>query len=170
MPIIELSWNNHLGIALAQWAICCYELPKPPRDSFTFKVLSYSSIILLLWRLSIPLPSMFLPGDSHEDSNGASSSSFFILFLLRWFQLKPFNSTGAISPLIFSTVFLWVGPNPQVFPRILPDFSYSPGVSLKFISKFDVRMILHQSNAFSEIFHTIFIVGSTSSFWFFQSV
>ena len=36
MPIIELSWNNHLGITLAQCPICCYELPKPPRDSCTF--------------------------------------------------------------------------------------------------------------------------------------
>ena len=31
---------------------------------------------------------MFLSGDSHEDSNGASSSSFFVLFLLQWIQLK----------------------------------------------------------------------------------
>ena len=36
MPLIELSWNNSLGIALTQWDICCYELPKPPRDSCTF--------------------------------------------------------------------------------------------------------------------------------------
>ena len=33
-------------------------------------------------------PSMFLSSDSREDSNGASSSSFFILFLLRWIQYK----------------------------------------------------------------------------------
>ena len=33
-------------------------------------------------------PSMFLPGDSHQDPNGASSSSLFILFLLRWIQFK----------------------------------------------------------------------------------
>ena len=32
--------------------------------------------------------SMFLPGVSHNDTNGASSSSFFILFLLRWIQFK----------------------------------------------------------------------------------
>ena len=38
MPFIELSWNNSLGIALAQWAICCYELPKPPRDSCIFNL------------------------------------------------------------------------------------------------------------------------------------
>ena len=31
---------------------------------------------------------MFLPGDSHEDSNGASSSSLFTRFLLRWIQIK----------------------------------------------------------------------------------
>ena len=114
-------------------------------------------------------PSMFLPGGSLEDTNGASSLSFFILFLLRWtkfkpsmlvtflslFQMlshadatrnhsalaihlfrsvehisedscfpfsirssyfevvipfKPFNSTGAISLLNCSTVFLLSGP------------------------------------------------------------
>ena len=45
-------------------------------------------------------------------------------------------------------------------PRILPDSSYSPGVSLKFISKFDVRMNHHQSNVFhqnlSNYFHCWF--------------
>ena len=46
--------------------------------------ISYSSIFLLMGSLSIPFPSMILPGVSHEDSNGASSSSFFTLFLLRW--------------------------------------------------------------------------------------
>ena len=33
-----------------------------------------------------PFPSMFLSGDSQEDTNGASSSSF--SFLLRWIQFK----------------------------------------------------------------------------------
>ena len=32
--------------------------------------------------------SMFLPGDAHEDFNGDSSSPLFILFLLRWNQVK----------------------------------------------------------------------------------
>ena len=34
-------------------------------------------------------------------------------------------------------------------------------MSLKFFSKFDVRMSYHQSNAFSKIFHILFIIGST---------
>ena len=34
------------------------------------------------------------------------------------------------------------------FPRILPDSSYFPGFILKFISKFDIRMIHHQSHVF----------------------
>ena len=33
-------------------------------------------------------PSIFLSGDAHKDTNGASSSSLFILFLLRWIQFK----------------------------------------------------------------------------------
>ena len=36
---------------------------------------------------------MFLPGDSHEDSNGASSSSLFTHFLLRWIQIKLWCSS-----------------------------------------------------------------------------
>ena len=51
-----------------------------------------------MWSLSI-LSFMVLPGDSHEDSNGASSSSLFTRFLLRWIQIKllvlishPFSS------------------------------------------------------------------------------
>src|SRR3954469_11535440 len=31
---------------------------------------------------------MFLSGDSQQDTNGALTSSFFILFLLRWIQFK----------------------------------------------------------------------------------
>ena len=34
------------------------------------------------------------------------------------------------------------------FPRILPDSSNLSGAILKFLSKFDVRMIYHQSNVF----------------------
>ena len=49
------------------------------------------------------------------------------------------------------------------FPRILPDSSYSPRVSLKFFPKFDVRMNYHQSNAFSKICQILFIIGSTFS-------
>ena len=33
-------------------------------------------------------PSMLLSGDPKKDSNGASSSPFFVLFLLRWIQVK----------------------------------------------------------------------------------
>ena len=134
---------------------------------------------------------MFLSDDSHEDTNGASSSSSFVLFpslvdliqvcgvdhilflvsnifscrctsfvipflAIHWFRsakdiwrlvlsfkihstyfdvvisFKPFNSTGAIS---FSRkhskrCIFWVGPNPHVFPRILPDSSIFPGAIL----------------------------------------
>ena len=36
--------------------------------------------------------SMSLPGDSHEDPNGVSSSSLFTHFLLRWIQFKRYWS------------------------------------------------------------------------------
>ena len=65
------------------------------------------------------------------------------------------------------------------FPRILPDSSNFCGVILKFISKFDVRMIHHQSNAFLQDRLNSFIVGSTilifipeclnNSWWCFSS-
>ena len=45
-------------------------------------------------------------------------------------------------------------------PSILPDSSNLPGVTLKFFSKFDVRMSYHQSNALSKIFQSLFIIGS----------
>ena len=160
---------------------------------------------------------MFLSGDSHEDSNGASSSSFLIpfsspvdssqdlsiispfsrfkyllltvLLIFIHFSLfncsgvlkisrrfvfplcirsssfedvisfKSFNSTGATSLLNhFNGVsFEWALTH-RSFPRILPDSSYFPGVTLKFFSKFDVRMSYHQSNAFlqdlSNSFHS----------------
>ena len=54
------------------------------------------------------------------------------------------------------------------FPGILPDSSYFPGATLKFILKFDVRMIYHQSHAFlqdlSHSFHhwlNLFAFGSS---------
>ena len=49
-------------------------------------------------------PSMFLSGDSHEDSNGASSSSFLVLFFS-----GGFNSSFGIKHtpfLFFSNAFL----------------------------------------------------------------
>ena len=65
----------------------------------------------------------------------------FKLFLRIVILFKPFNSTGAISQTIFSTViyFEWALTH-RSFPRILPDSSFS-GVILKFFSKCDVRMI-----------------------------
>ena len=50
--------------------------------------ISYSSIHFIHVKSLHSFPSMFLSGDFHEDSNGASSSSFFVLFLLRWIQFK----------------------------------------------------------------------------------
>ena len=80
-------------------------------------------------------------------------------------SFKPFNSTGATSLLNhFNGVsFEWALTH-RSFPRILPDSSYFPGGIRKFFSKFDVRMIYHQSNVFSKIFQILFIVGSTFHF------
>ena len=76
----------------------------------------------------------------------------------------------AQSPLSInrSTVFsFWVGPNPQVFPRILPDSSNFPGAIPKFFCKFDIRMISQQSNVFSKfafIFFSSLVQPFCSSF------
>ena len=51
---------------------------------------SYSSIHFIGGNLSILFPSIFLSGDSHVYSNGASSSSLFTRFLLRWFKFKRY--------------------------------------------------------------------------------
>ena len=53
---------------------------------------SYSSIHFIGGNLSILFPSIFLSGDSHVYSNGASSSSLFTRFLLRWFKFKRYWS------------------------------------------------------------------------------
>ena len=63
-------------------------------------------------------------------------------------KFKPFNSTGAFSLKSFYGVsFEWALTH-RYFPRILPDSSYFIEAIFKFISKFDVRMIYHQSNVF----------------------
>ena len=73
-----------------------------------------------------------------------------------------------------------MGPNPQVFSRILPDSSNFPGAIPKFISKFDVRMNYHQSNVFlqdlSNSFHRwlnlfvlILLECLNNSWWCFSS-
>ena len=64
-------------------------------------------------------------------------------------SFKPFNSTGALSlfKLFNGVSFEWALTH-RSFSRILPDSSYFPGATIKFFSKFDVRMNCHQSNAF----------------------
>ena len=53
----------------------------PPSLCFSPRIqISYPSIHLIDVKSLHPFPSMFLSGDSHEDSNGASSSSFLVLF------------------------------------------------------------------------------------------
>ena len=83
-------------------------------------------------------------------------------------SFKPFNSTGAISLLNhFNGVsFEWALTH-RSFPRILPDSSYFPEISSNFFSKFDVRMIYHQSNVFlqdlSNAFHRWFNLSNLHS-------
>ena len=88
---------------------------------------------------------------SAEDiSVGSSCHSRSVNPILRMFiSFKPFNSTGATSLSNHSTVFYfeWALTH-RSFPRILPDSSYFPGAILKLFSKFDVRMIYHQSYVF----------------------
>ena len=61
--------------------------------------------------LSIFLPSMFLSGDSHEDTNGASSSLFFVSFLLRWINFK--SRCYHISSCCFTYLPMWIS-----YPRL----------------------------------------------------
>ena len=88
---------------------------------------------------------------SAEDiSEGSSCHSRSVNPILRMFiSFKPFNSSGATSLLNHSTVFYFeLALTHRSFPRILPDSSYFPELSSNFFSKFDVRMIYHQSNVF----------------------
>lgn len=61
---------------------------------------------------------------------------------------KPIKSTSALSlpKQSFNSVSLEWALTHMSFPRILPDSSNLSGVTLKFCSKFDVRMNCHQSN------------------------
>src|SRR3954469_10065675 len=45
---------------------------------------------------------MFLSGDSQEDTNGALTSSLFVLFLLRWIQFKLCRSYLFLVSNVFS--------------------------------------------------------------------
>ena len=83
---------------------------------------------------------------------------------------KPFNSTGAFSLKSFQRCIFWVGPNPQVFFQDLTWLFQFSRSSLKFISKFDVRMIYHQSNVFSKIYQILFIIGSTFSIFILECI
>ena len=72
---------------------------------------------------------------SAEDiSEGSSCHSRSVNPILRMFiSFKPFNSTGATSLSKHSTVFYFEWAlTYRSFPRILPDSSYFPGVSLNF--------------------------------------
>ena len=83
--------------------------------------------------------------DISEDSRLHSRSIQVISRLLS-------HSSHLIQPVqsllqIVQRCIFWVGPNPQVFSQDLTWLFSFPGVTLKFFSKFDVRMICHQSNA-----------------------
>ena len=54
-------------------------------------------------------PSMFLSGDSQEDTNGALTSSLFVLFLLQWIKFKLCRSyLFLISNVFLVSVYLLI--------------------------------------------------------------
>ena len=72
----------------------------PPTHPFSSRTrISLSSIYLMNMKSLHSFSSMFLSGDSHEDSNGASSSSFLVLFFS-----GGFNSSFGIkhTPFLFA--------------------------------------------------------------------
>lgn len=77
--------QDHLSLLLN--GVCFIRLqvafvfPTLPPFCFSSRTkISSSSIHFIDGKFLHSFPSMFLSGDSHEDSNGVSSSSFFILF------------------------------------------------------------------------------------------
>ena len=110
------SWSSRLscqsfstGVSLFKWIRsfspsarsilsfsqrCSFQLPQvafvfPALPPFLFK----DSDILIMYpfidgKSLHSFPSMFLSGDSQEDTNGATSLLFFVSFLLRWIQFK----------------------------------------------------------------------------------
>ena len=110
---------------------------------FHFSLFNYSGMLKISRRFVFPL---CIRSRSFEDV----------------LSFKSFISTGALSlfKLFNGVSFEWALTH-RSFSRILPDSSYFPGVTLKFFSKFDVRMSYHQSNAFLLDLSNSFIVGST---------
>src|SRR3954469_22964496 len=64
------------------------------------RFLNQVSIFILVKSLH-SFPPMFVSGDSQDDTNGASSSSFFVLFLLRRFQFKRCRSYLSLFQMFF---------------------------------------------------------------------
>ena len=91
------SGSEHFNIRKIQSQLsqqCSFIHPKlslffhPPTLVSPRTRISLSSIHLIDVKSLHSSPSMFLPGDAHEDFNKVSSSPLFILFLLRWNQFK----------------------------------------------------------------------------------
>ena len=89
-PIISTSARSPLGFPND----VCFIRHKLPLFSHPPTLFFKDSYFLIKYHFIDVMPlhsflSMFVSSDSHEDTNGASSSSFFVLFLLRWIQFKP---------------------------------------------------------------------------------
>ena len=94
--------QDHLSLLLN--GVCFIRLqvafvfPTLPPFCFSSRTkISSSSIHFIDGKFLHSFPSMFLSGDSHEDSNGASSSSFLVLFFS-----GGFNSSFGIKHTPFS--------------------------------------------------------------------
>ena len=77
--------QDHLSLLLNGVCFICLQVafvfPTLPPFCFSSRTkISSSSIHFIDGKFLHSFPSMFLSGDSHEDSNGASSSSFLVLF------------------------------------------------------------------------------------------
>ena len=102
-------------------------------------------VILRFWRPKKSFSSKLV--HSLEDSYFHST---FVQDLSRMLSHSSHLNQPVQSPfqVIVQWCTFWVSPNPQVFSQDLTWLFYFPGVTLKFFSKFDVRMSYHHSNAF----------------------
>ena len=99
-----------------------------------------------------------------EDSSFHSRSIQHIsrLLFLSSHLIQPEQS---LFQTIIPTVFLLVGLNPQVFPRILPDSSNFSRSYSQILSKFDVRMDSISHIPLQDLFQILFKFGSTFLFF-----
>ena len=142
----------------------CLCFSHPPSLLFFFKDPdSYSSIHFIDGKFLHSFPSMFLSGDSHEDSNGASSSSFLVLFFS-----GGFNSSFGIkhTPFLFFQCFSYADA-PHIHSLLAICYSGVLKISRRFVFPLCIR-----SRSFEDVlsFKSFISTGALSFFKLFNGV